>query len=342
MERLAGRTVKSSARLLASVLTFGLLLGLGLVYCTAMPGESFRGRPPPLDVVARGIERDLRASVEQLAVGIGERRAGAGDSLARAEGYLYAQLVPLTAQPGVSLRREPLPKAPEPAANLVLELAGSVSTPVIVIGAHYDSAPGGTPAANDNASGTAAALVLARRLAPATHALPLRIVFFANEEMPHFTTPAMGSLEHAAGCRRRGEQIRAMLSLETMGYYTDAPGSQRYPAPLSSFYPDRGNFIGFVGNLRSRGLVREVVRTFRARATIASEGGALPEALPGVGWSDHWAFWQYGYPALMVTDTALFRDPNYHRVSDTIDKLDFERLARVVGGLEATLLELAR
>jgi hypothetical protein len=342
MDRLKRRWVQSSARLLAVLLVGGLLLGSALVYCTQMPGESFRGPAPPLDAAAREVESELGAIVEQLAVVIGQRRAGAGDSLARAERYLHEQLEPLTKQPGVALRREPLPRSPEPAANLVLELSGSRPGPVIVIGAHYDSAPGGTPAANDNASGTSAALVLARRLARTPHALPLRIVLFANEEMPYFTTPAMGSLEHAAGCRRRGEQVRAMFSLETMGYYTDAPGSQRYPAPLSSFYPERGNFVGFVANLQSRALVRDAVRHFRAKATIASEGAALPEALPGVGWSDHWAFWQYGYPAVMVTDTALFRDPNYHRLSDTIDKLDFERLARVVVGLEATLLELAR
>jgi len=132
-----------------------------------------------------------------------------------------------------------------------------------------------------------------------------------------------------------------MLSLETMGYYSDAPGSQHYPARLDRLYPERGNFIGFVGNLTSRPLVRDVVRSFRAHASIASEGAALPADLPGVGWSDHWSFWQVGYPAVMVTDTALFRDPNYHELSDTPDKLDFERLARVVVGLEATVLELA-
>jgi Peptidase family M28 len=132
-----------------------------------------------------------------------------------------------------------------------------------------------------------------------------------------------------------------MFSLETMGYYSNAPGSQKYPAPLSSLYPDRGNFIGVVGNLASRSLLRESVRSFRAHASIASEGVALPAVLPGVSWSDHWAFWQVGYPAVMVTDTALFRDPNYHQLSDTPEHLDFERLARVIEGLQATILELA-
>ena len=337
---------RSLARRGVRILT-GVVLGLlgmlaaGFCYCIPMPGESLRGPTPALTNVERRTEADLRRHVTKLASGIGERRATFGDSLRRAEMYLHDELTPLTSRPGVTLRREPLPDAPGSAANLVLDLAGRQPGPLVLIGAHYDSAPGGTPAANDNGSGTAAALVLAHRLAAAAHTLPLRIVLFANEEMPYFATDAMGSLTHARGCRQRGEQLRAMLSLETMGYYSDEPGSQRYPAPLSSLYPDRGNFIGFVGNLASRSLVRESIGVFRAHASIPSEGAALPAGLPGVGWSDHWAFWQVGYPAIMVTDTALFRDPNYHQLSDTVEQLDFQRLARVVVGLEATVLELA-
>jgi hypothetical protein len=151
----------------------------------------------------------------------------------------------------------------------------------------------------------------------------------------------MGSLQHAARCRREGIDLRAMLSLETMGYYTNEAGSQKYPDPLSSFYPDRGNFIGFVGDLDSRTLVREVIGLFRENARFPSEGAALPQTLPGVGWSDHWSFWQYDYPAIMVTDTAPFRDPHYHQPSDTIDHIDFDKLARVVDGLQRVIIELA-
>jgi hypothetical protein len=332
-----------AARILTGV-ALGLLgmLAAALCYCIPMPGESRRGPASPLTNVERNSEAELRRHVTKLASDIGERRATFGDSLRRAERYLHDELSPLTSHPGVTLRREPLPDAPGNVANLVLDLAGRQPGPLVLVGAHYDSAAGGTPAANDNGSGTAAALVLAHRLAPAAHHLPIRFVFFANEEMPYFATSAMGSLAHARGCQQRGEQLRAMLSLETMGYYSDEPGSQRYPAPLSSLYPDRGNFIGFVGNMASRSLVRESIGLFRAHASIASEGAALPAGLPGVGWSDHWAFWQVGYPAIMVTDTALFRDPNYHELSDTVEQLDFERLARVVVGLEATVLALAR
>jgi hypothetical protein len=329
-------------KLLVSLLLVVAAVAATLAYFTAMPGDSFQGKPPPLDADAREVERELQRLVRGLSVDVGERRASEGNSLERALRYLEAELSDLTTKPGVTLRREPLSDVPNEAANLVLELPGKQAGPWVLLGAHYDSAPEGTPGANDNASGSAAVVVLAKQLARREHTLPLRFVLFANEEMPYFTTPAMGSLQHAAGCRRRGEQLRAMFSLETMGYYSDAPGSQKYPPPLSSLYPDRGNFIGFVGNVASRSLLREVLSHFRAHATIASEGAALPAALPGVGWSDHWAFWQHGYSAVMVTDTAIYRDPNYHRRSDTVDKLDFERLTRVVVGLQATVLELSR
>jgi len=151
----------------------------------------------------------------------------------------------------------------------------------------------------------------------------------------------MGSLVHARASRARGDRIVAMLSLETMGYYRDQPGSQAYPAPLGLFYPSTADFIGFVGNWKSRHLVRESVRFFREEARFPSEGGATFGSIPGVGWSDHWAFWQAGYPALMVTDTAPFRYPHYHQPNDTPDKVDPERLARVVAGLTRVIARLA-
>jgi hypothetical protein len=132
-----------------------------------------------------------------------------------------------------------------------------------------------------------------------------------------------------------------MLSLETIGYYDDASRSQKYPQPFGLFYPSEGNFIGIVGNVSSRALVRRVVGTFREHEQFPCEGGALPAAVPGIGFSDHWSFWQQGYPAAMVTDTAMFRYPYYHHPGDTIDKVDFDRMARVVRGLERVIGDLA-
>jgi Zn-dependent M28 family amino/carboxypeptidase len=152
----------------------------------------------------------------------------------------------------------------------------------------------------------------------------------------------MGSRVHARRARERGENIVAMFSLETIGYYSEERGSQHYPPPLGLFYPATGNFIAFVSNLGSRGLLHEVIASFRRHAQFPSEGLAAPAFFPGVDWSDHWSFWDEGYPALMVTDTAPFRYPYYHLAADTPDKVDCDRLTRVVSGLYRTLRELAQ
>ncbi len=152
----------------------------------------------------------------------------------------------------------------------------------------------------------------------------------------------MGSWVYAHRCKERGDRIAAMISLETIGYFSNAPGSQKYPMiGLRFLYPSAGNFIGFVGNVSSRALVRQALGTFRAQATLPSEGAALPASVPGIGWSDHWAFWKHGYPAIMVTDTAPFRYPHYHARSDTPDKLDYESMTRVVQGLQDVISDLA-
>jgi hypothetical protein len=133
-----------------------------------------------------------------------------------------------------------------------------------------------------------------------------------------------------------------MISLETIGYFSDAQDSQTYPSPgLDLLYPRVGNFIGFVSNVKSRALLRRVMALFRRDAKIPSEGASLPAFIPGVSWSDQWSFWQQGYPAIMVTDTAPFRYPYYHSSHDTPDKLDYDRLALVVSGMEKVIQELA-
>ena len=189
--------------------------------------------------------------------------------------------------------------------------------------------------------GVAGLLALARAWADRKPARTVRFVAFANEEPPFFQTGQMGSLVYARRCRQRRENIVAMMSLETIGCYDAAKGSQRYPFPVGLFYPSRGDFIGFVSNTRNAPLVRRCVAAFRRHAQFPSEGGALPGGLPGIGWSDHWAFWQAGYPAVMVTDTAPFRYPHYHTPQDTPDKLDYTSLARVIAGLDKVLDELA-
>ncbi|HEX8618193.1 MAG TPA: M28 family peptidase [Thermoanaerobaculia bacterium] len=226
--------------------------------------------------------------------------------------------------------------------NVIVEVRGTTKPDeIVVIGAHYDCVTG-TVGADDNASGVAALLALARQFVNVKPARTLRFVAFANEEPPHFQSQDMGSWQYAKRCRDRRENVVAMVSLETIGYYDDARGSQQYPAPLAALYPDTGNFIAFASNVGSRGLLSRCVKAFRAATNFPAESAAMPEAIPGIGWSDQWSFWQFGWNAIMVTDTAPFRNPHYHRSSDRPNTLDYERLAHVVEGLAGVVNELIR
>ena len=332
-QRLQQRAILGSGALLA-------LVFLGLCAANAMPGTSFRGELPAPSEEMHVLEGRLKAHVAALATGIGERRIGLGDSLKRAEDYVADALRSIDGTGRSRIRFEDLGAEGSEAQNVIFELPGD-SNELVVVGAHYDSAPG-TPGANDNASGVAATLELARRLATRRHHRCLRFVLFANEEPPYFQNPGMGSLEHARASRERGDKVTAMLALESLGYYSSAPESQHYPGPLRLFFPDRGNFVGFVGNLSSHGLVRGAIRAFRRTTAFPSEGAVLPSRVPGVGWSDHWSFWQANYPAIMLTDTAIFRDPNYHEPTDIASELDYLSLARVTLGIEHVIDALAK
>jgi Zn-dependent M28 family amino/carboxypeptidase len=224
----------------------------------------------------------------------------------------------------------------------VVEWPGTSSpNEIIVVGAHYDTAEG-APGADDNASGVAGLLEVTRHLAAApAQARTIRAVFFAAEEPPFFGTERMGSAAYAREAAERGDRIEAMLSFETIGYYDTLPGSQRYPPPFSFFYPDRGDFVGFVSSVGSGRLVRRALASFRRAAAFPSEGAAAPAWVSGVGWSDHMAFWKHRYQAIMITDTAPFRNFYYHTPHDTADKLDFDRMARVVRGVIAVVEDLA-
>jgi uncharacterized protein YjeT (DUF2065 family) len=319
---------------LAVILVF-ILSGIG--YMIYMPGDSWSTPVPALsDAEQRSADR-LRRHVEVLARQIGERNVELPGALAAATGYIRDTL----ADAGYSVTGQTFSCRGMDVENLEVELPGSrLPEEIIVVGAHYDSVTG-SPGANDNGSGVAAMLEIAGLLAGKDLPRTVRLVAFVNEEPPFFYSEEMGSRVYANRARERGEQISGMLALETIGYYTDAPDSQRYPFPFRFFYPDTGNFIGFVGNLGSRGLVRQAVAAFRASTAFPSEAVAAPGWVAGVHWSDHWSFWKAGYPAIMVTDTAPFRYPYYHSRADTPDKLDYAGLARVTHGLVAVIQDLA-
>lgn len=280
---------------------------------------------------------ELRADVQKLAGDIGERNMMRYPQLVAAAEFIEQSL----GGAGLQTRRDSYELHGRACHNIETEIRGT-SRDIVVIGAHYDSVFG-CPGANDNGSGVAALLALARRFAGASTSKTLRFVAFVNEEPPYFQSSQMGSYVYASRCKERGDKVVAMISLETIGYFSDAPGSQTYPAPgLGVFYPKIGNFIGFVANTHSRALLHRVMSIFRAQKKIPSEGAALPAFIPGVGWSDQWSFWQHGYPGVMVTDTAPFRYPHYHLPSDTPDKLDYERFALVVSGMEKVIVDLTR
>ena len=291
---------------------------------TAMPGASHRGALPPLSEEERALAARLRAHVSYLA------RSERNRDLETPARYIAEAL-----ERHSRAQLQAFESGGRTVHNIEVQPDGEA---LVVVGAHYDTVPG-SPGADDNASGVAALIELAALLGP--ERLPIRFVAFANEELPYFLGEEMGSWVSARRSRERGENLRAMLSLEMLGYYRDEPGSQSYPPPLGLFYPNRANFIAFVGDLGARHLVRKSIALFRRHGKFPSQGVAAPSFVPGVTWSDHWSFRRHGYPAVMVTDTAFNRYPHYHLPSDTPEKLDYERLARVTLGLASVLRELA-
>jgi len=314
-----------------------------LWYMVRVPGVSYAGTLKPLTDEEQAIAGRLRAHVTSIASR--EHNVFHAAELEASALYIERTLAGLghaTAAQRYTVPESGLVARPVEVRNIEVEVRGSTrASEIVIVGAHYDSVLG-APGANDNGSGVAAVLELARLLRDAKPARTLRCVLFVNEEPPYDHTAEMGSRVYARRSRERGENIVAMFSLETIGYYSDAPRSQRYPFPFSLFYPSTGNFIAFVSNLSSRALLHESLASFRRHAEFPSEGVAAPAFIPGVDWSDHRSFWEQGWRALMVTDTAPYRYPHYHSAGDTPDKVDYERLARVVTGLHRMLRDLVQ
>src|SRR5438046_7680119 len=266
-----------------------------------MPGKNV-STAGPLSPDEVELREELRADVQKLAGEIGERNMWHYPQLNAAADFIQDSF----ARAGLHPRRDSYDIHGQACHNIEAEIPGS-HPEILLIGAHYDSVFG-SPGANDNGTGVAATLALARRFVGRTPQHTMRFVAFVNEEPPYFLSDEMGSFIYAGRCKARGDKVSAMISLETIGYFSDAPQSQTYPAPgLGILYPKVGNFIGFVSNVHSRTLLRRVVALFRKHAKIPSEGAALPSFIPGVSWSDQWSFWPHGYRGIMITDTALFR-----------------------------------
>jgi Zn-dependent M28 family amino/carboxypeptidase len=291
----------------------------------------------PLSAAEIGLRSELTADVQEVARKIGERNMHRYPQLLATADFIESSF----SRAGLQPRRDTYELGGRACHNIEAEIRGA-HPQILLVGAHYDSVVG-SPGANDNGSGVAAVLALARRFATRSTTHTLRFVAFVNEEPPYFQTSEMGSFVYASRCKARGDQISTMISLETIGYFSDAAGSQTYPAVgLGAFYPKVGNFIGFVGNVGSRELLRRAIAVFREQKKLPSQGAALPSFIPGVAWSDQWSFWQHGYPGIMITDTAPFRYPHYHAATDTPDKLDYDRFTLVVSGVEKMIEDLDR
>ncbi len=226
-------------------------------------------------------------------------------------------------------------------ANLEIEIPGRrLPSEIVIVSAQYDTWPE-TPGANNNAGGVAVLLKLSDMLKGFQPDRTIRLVAFTTQEPPYDNTESMGSLRYARRCRESGENIRVMLCMDAIGIYRQEPGTQKLPFPFSLFYPDRGNFLGFIADLGSRPAVVVATRGFKKGSSFPIEAGCAPRWVKGVTWSDHFSFWKYGYRAVQITDTGAFRSPSHTSVDDTIDKIDFVALARITIGMYSSVLECA-
>lgn len=280
----------------------------------------------------------LRDWVEYLARGIGPRPAPRLDLLEKAAGRISDHFHSL----GYGVTHQAVPYRDTAHVNVIAAPRESDGgdKPLLVVGAHYDSVSR-TPGADDNASGVAGLMEIARLLRRNPPA-GLRLAAFCPEEPPAYRTRKMGSYVYAHSLKQAGTRLRGMICLEMIGYFSDAPGSQSYPLPfMKTLYPDRGNFIAMVGNLRSARWTRQVRNAFAAATDLPVETLNAPAIIVGIDFSDHWSFNKFNFPALMVTDTAFYRTPHYHLPTDTPETLDYVRMAKVTDGLAAAVSVLA-
>ena len=279
----------------------------------------------------------LRSDVEALTGLPGFRCFERPDDLDRAATWVRSALE----ESGLPVEEQPFGVGGWTYKNFIARY-GPEDAPILVVGAHYDVC-GEQPGADDNASAVAALLELARLLGRHQPEVNYRIelALWPLEEPPNFRTEDMGSAVHASSLARRKADVRGMICLEMLGYFSDEPGSQDYPAPgMGLLYPSRGNFISVVGNVSSWGFTRSVKARMAGATELPVRSINAPAMVPGVDFSDHLNFWKHGWSAVMITDTAFFRNPNYHLVSDTPDTLDYERLAQVCTGVYAAVTSL--
>jgi Zn-dependent M28 family amino/carboxypeptidase len=308
--------------------SLGAALAAGCALVTQPGVKAAPSSPPRADAAA--LERHVR----KLAVDLHPRSVDDDANLQAAADYVAARF----RDTGASVDVQTYPVDGKPYRNVIARF-GPSDGPPIVVGAHYDSCDD-TPGADDNASGVAGLLELARLLSAHPPAGPVELVAYPLEEPPHFRTAAMGSMQHAAALRTAKRDLRFMLSLEMIGYFTDAPASQRFPSrTIGKMYPDRGNFVAVVGRFGDFGLMRRVKARMKGATDLPVESFNAPRGVAGVDFSDHASYWNHGFPALMITDTAFMRNSNYHQLTDTPETLDYARMAKVVEAVYAVVTQ---
>ncbi len=276
----------------------------------------------------------LKKHVVKLSDEIGDRSVFNYDNLQKAAGYLEKEFLLY----GYSLEFQKYTVNNRETRNIIARKTGiKFPNEVIIIGAHYDSCF--NPGADDNASGIAGLLEVARMAANQDVDRTIEFVAFVNEEPPFFKTEEMGSRIYAKRARVENKNIKAVIVFDLIGFYSNKPFSQRYPVILGLFFPNKGNFIGAFGNFKSRYLVSEITKIFRRNSSFPIASIALG-FIPGIDFSDHWSFWKEGYPAVMISDTAFLRHRNYHKNTDTWEKLNYKDMACVIEGIYEVLVRL--
>jgi Zn-dependent M28 family amino/carboxypeptidase len=290
-------------------------------------------------VVAPDVRERLEASVQTLAGTIGPRSYRDEANLSAAADFITRSFEAA----GYTVAFQPYEVNGRTYRNIIVERRGTQEPDrILIVGAHYDTVEG-TPGADDNASGVAVLLELSRLHAETRFRKTVRFVAFTLEEPPFFRSRQMGSRVYARSLKARGERIEGMLCLEMVGYYSQAKGSQSFPLFwLRWRYPTTGNFITVVGNSASAPLQARVRDALKAHAALPVETFTGPWWIPGVDLSDHSSFWKEGYPAVMLTDTAFYRNPHYHRSTDRWETLDYQSMAELTRGLYQTLPALDR
>ena len=322
------KILKAVAKVLGAVATIVFIVWIAV----AQPSRH-RGVPS-----SAAVEQDsLRKHVEALAVQFYPRDWQHRDNLDASANYIAEHLK----QAGAVVDLQPFTVGGQVYRNVHGRFACG-DTPRIIVGAHYDAC-GEQPGADDNASAIAVLIELAFLLGAMDSPPPVDLVAYTLEEPPFFGTEQMGSAIHAKSLSDHAGSIRGVIVLEMVGYFNDKWGSQSYPAPLLYLmYPSRGNFIGVVSRWDQGEWVKTVKVAMKGRTDLPVYSIRAPVALPGVDFSDHRNYWPHGIPALMVTDTAFYRNKAYHTAEDTPDRLDYRRMAQVTVAVFAAVNSISR